>query len=172
MVKYAIMKEILKLLEKVDDFDRLKTEVIELVEKYSDDRNQLICQNLDPNNIDWFAGIGSIDDLEERNEKSYRFINPMLQGTLLESIILKYDAYRSRIMIMPPRRCYSVHADPTKRIHLPIVTNSQCWMIWPHNNRCFYLPAGNVFLTDTTQPHTFINGSKTENRIHVVMCID
>lgn len=163
--------KIVNILEPADAFFELKSEILNLVEKHADDRNQVICQTKTPNSEDWYEGIGSIDDLEEKNEESYKFINPNLRGTKLEKIIEKFDGFRTRIMIMPPRQCYSVHADPTPRLHIPIVTNDQCWMIWPFENYCKRLIEGYVHLVDTTRSHTFINGSGSEKRIHLMMCL-
>lgn len=158
----------LKCLEKVDNFEKLKKEVLDLCENLSPSSNQIICQTLEENDNDWSSGIGRIDELEEKNEILYKHINPLLRGTEIEKLILKYQGFRSRIMILQPRQCYSIHSDPTTRIHVPIVTNDQCWMVWPEYSECHRLYAGVEYLTDTTKNHTFINGSRLP-RIHLVI---
>jgi hypothetical protein len=159
---------LVNILEKIENFDQLKTEVLELIDKVGFEKNQIICQGLASDPLDWHTGIGRIEELEDRREREYSVLNPALNGTYLASIIEKYQGFRTRIMCMPSRQCYSIHYDPTSRIHIPIVTNSQAWMIWPFHNECHRMPAGNIYQANTTKPHTFINGH-TENRIHIVI---
>lgn len=71
---------------------------------------------------------------------------------------------------MPPRKCYSVHQDPTPRLHIPIITNEHCWMVWPKDQFCVHLNEGYVYWTNTQKYHSFLNGG-TEDRIHIVMCV-
>jgi hypothetical protein len=103
-------------------------------------------------------------------EREYKFIQPELEGTLIAYYLEKYKVYRSRIMLMSPRSCYSVHRDSTQRIHIPIVANPQAWMVWPFENQCYRFEEGNVYQTDTTKLHSFFNGSE-EDRIHMVCCL-
>ena len=154
----------------INDFDVLVKEVSAIIDTVPFEKNQIILQGLESDPDNWTVGIGSLEELEEKEEKKYCKINSKLKDTYLEKLILQHEAYRSRIMIMPPRQCYSIHADPSKRIHVPIITNDHCWMVWPKSNACYQLITKRVYLTDTTQPHTFINGG-LENRIHLVMCV-
>ena len=78
--------------------------------------------------------------------------------------------YRTRVLVLKPKVCYSIHSDPTKRIHIPVITNENCWLIV--NKEIMHLPAdGRHYEIDTTQKHTALNGS-WEDRIHIVGCID
>lgn len=153
------------------NFEKLRSEVLALIEQHSPKSNQIILQGLDSEVEEWQVGVGSIEELEVQEEKKYQYLNKSLVGSEIQNVINHYQGFRARIMLMPPRACYSVHADPTARIHIPIVTNDQCWMIWPYNNLCFRLPVGKAYYADTRRRHTFVNGS-TENRIHIVMCVD
>jgi len=157
-------------LYKIDDFQLLQNEIEHIIQKVGFEKNQIICQSLKENPNQWHLGVGSIEELEEKEEKKYNHLHTDLSGSYLEKIINQHKGYRTRIMLMPPRHCYSIHEDPSKRIHIPIVTSGQCWMIWPGFNACYQLKTNLCYLTDTTKPHTFINGG-TENRIHIVMCI-
>jgi hypothetical protein len=148
-------------------FIDIKKEILEIIDSVGFKSNQIICQGLDQGTNDWYTGIGRINELEDENEESYIHINPTLNGSNLEKLIKHYKCFRTRIMLMPSKQCYSIHADPTPRLHLPIITNSQCWMVWPYNNQCHRMTVGNLYYADTTLQHTFINGSE-ENRIHVV----
>ena len=154
----------------VDEFELLREEVIHLIKTVQYKKNQIICQSLESDPDNWIVGVGNIEELEEKEERKYSLINSELKGSYLESLIEKHSAYRTRIMIMPPRQCYSVHADPSKRIHIPIITNNHCWMIWPRYNACHQLETTRAYITDTTCEHTFINGG-VEDRIHIVMCV-
>jgi hypothetical protein len=154
----------------IDDFETLSAEVFNLINKVQFDKNQIMCQSRVEDSNNWTSGIGRIEELEEKEEQKYNQINSNLKGTYIEKLILQHSAYRARIMIMQPRQCYSIHADPSKRIHIPIITNDQCWMVWPKSNACYQLETKRCYITDTTRPHTFINGG-LEPRIHLVMCV-
>jgi hypothetical protein len=157
-------------LYKIEDFQTLKSEIENIIQKVGFEKNQIICQSLETNPNQWHLGVGSIEELEEKEERRYEKIHDELSGSYLEKIINQHKGFRTRIMLMPPRQCYSIHADPTKRIHIPIITNNQCWMVWPKHSACHQLNVDRAYITDTTQPHTFINGG-LEPRIHLVMCI-
>lgn len=168
------MKKIqaVKIIEVVKDFKALQTEVLDLFHKYSKEENQIILQTNKEGIEDWYGGIGRVEDLESKIEDDYVHIQPSLKGSLIEKYILKYNGFRTRIMNLPPKVVYTVHADATKRIHIPIITNKHCWMIWPHNDYCIQLKEGFSYETDTTLTHTAFNGSPMSHRIHIVMCVD
>jgi hypothetical protein len=161
-----------KILDHVNDFTLLEKEVNDLIETIGFEKNQIMCQTHRDNCQDWYTGIGRIEELEEKEEKKYKFINPLIKNTEIGRLIEKYQGFRSRIMIMNPKSCYSIHQDPTPRIHIPITTDSlQSWMIWPLDNECHRMPLGMVYWTDTTKKHTFINCSE-KIRIHLIMGVD
>jgi hypothetical protein len=158
-------------LYKIDNFDQLQTEVLDIIEKYGSNELQIICQGLEKDVENWKDGTGRIEELEIAEEQRYINLHPYLSNSVIESLINKHNGFRTRIMIMPPNKTYSVHADPTPRIHIPILTNDESWMIWPHHSQCKRLTPGFAFWTDTTKKHTFINGGLTD-RIHIVMCVN
>ena len=158
-------------LENIDDFDVLVKEVTDLIDSIGPNSNQIICQQMSPNETSWTNGIGRIDQLDHQDEHLYTFINKELAGSKLADLIKKYKAFRTRIMILPPRQCYSIHADPTPRLHIPIITNKQSWMIWPHLNICENMRLGKIYWTDTTKHHSFLNGGETA-RVHIVMGVE
>jgi hypothetical protein len=158
-------------LENIDDFDVLVKEVTDLIDSIGPNSNQIICQQMSPNETSWTNGIGRIDQLDHQDEHLYTFINKELAGSKLAELIKKYKAFRTRIMILPPRQCYSIHADPTPRLHIPIITNKQSWMIWPHLNICEKMRLGKIYWTDTTKHHSFLNGGETV-RVHIVMGVE
>ena len=126
---------------------------------------------VDSDNI-WYEGCGSlIDLLPGKTHKDFTMINKELTGTYIESIIdtlqQDYSIGRARIMRLEPRKCMSLHVDLSKRIHIPVVTNTDALMII--NNEIFHMPAdGSAYLTDTTKRHTALNASKTNERLHLL----
>ena len=159
-----------KLLGSVEDFKNLKEEITNIVSTRLTEVNQIAIQNLSGEGDDWYCGLGSLLKLKNTSEHAYKFIQPSLKGSVIESIIKQYGGFRTRIMNMKPRSCYSVHSDFSYRIHIPIVTSEQCWMVWPYNENCYNLKEGNVYWTNTKASHSAFNGS-TFNRIHLVMCV-
>ena len=162
---------LLTTIKPVKNFDKLKTEILNVISLVGSEHPQIICQGNNPESNDWLTGTGSITGLKIQNEFHYTHLNPALIGTEIANLIEEYQGVRTRIMTLKPRSCYSVHSDPTMRIHIPIITTAESWMIWPKDNYCSQLIPGYGYLTDTTKYHTFLNGS-TEDRIHLVMCID
>jgi hypothetical protein len=161
-----------KLLENISDLEDLAAEVTKLIDEIGLKENQAVCQKLFDGPDDWFTGIGSLLELEEKEEKKYHVIQDKLKGSLIEKYINKYRGFRTRIMALPPKRCYSIHRDLSYRIHIPIIGNiDQSLMIWPDDQICAKLVPGGVYLTNTTKSHTFVNGDQEMTRIHIVMCV-
>jgi hypothetical protein len=158
-------------LKPIENFDRLKLEVLELIKELGQGLTQIMCQGPDPENHDWNTGSGRISILNIKEESDYCYLNPRLKGTELEKLINEYQGFRTRIITLTGRKCYSVHADPGLRVHIPIVTSDQSWMVWPYDNYSSRLETGHSYLTDTTKNHTFLNGSLAD-RIHIVMCVN
>lgn len=163
---------IVKSLPPINNFEQLRLEVFEFIKKADIGATQIMCQTLEESHEDYFTGVGRIDELDHQDEHLYKFIQPSLKGTLLEKIIQENNACRTRILKLKPRACYSVHRDPTPRIHIPIVTNEQCWMVWPYRATSINLKEGRAYWTNTTEAHTFLNGHDTLERIHIVMVVD
>jgi hypothetical protein len=158
--------EYVSVIRKLDEF-KFRQEILEIINTVGFDSNQIICQGQSADGTDWKTGVGRIRDLEDRDEQHYKYLNPALAGTMLADIIEEYGCFRTRIMLMSPRSCYSIHADFTPRLHIPVVTNTQAWMVWPYLNKCYQMKVGNIYFADTTKTHTFLNGDGTD-RIHIV----
>ena len=85
------------------------------------------------------------------------------------SVLSDLKMYRSRLMNMPPKYCYSYHKDPTPRMHVPLITNENCFFVV--DDEVIRLPAdGNHYLIDTRKIHTFVNAS-WHHRLHIVGCV-
>lgn len=162
---------LVKLLHHVPNFKELSKEVFDIIDRMNSDRTQIMCQTLEDGIEDWNTGTGKLENLNIKDEAAYKFIQPSIKNSVLSGIISEFNGFRTRIMIMPGRHSYSVHKDITPRIHIPIATNSQSWMIWPFENNCYRLAEGFAYWTDTTKNHTFINGDLNK-RIHLVICVN
>jgi hypothetical protein len=119
------------------------------------------------NNEDPFlSATGKLKD--NRDEKEYINLNPLFKGTVFEDIIKEYNLYRTRLMWIEPKTCYSLHKDTTQRIHIPIVTNKNCMFLFP-DEPLIHLPIGLVYSVDTRKTHTFCNFSNYA-RLHLLGC--
>lgn len=84
----------------------------------------------------------------------------------MNNLMETYEITNTRIMILRPKTCYSYHRDISKRLHIPVETNEDCFFII--EKEVFYLPNnGNHFIVDTTLFHTAINASQYD-RLHIV----
>lgn len=73
---------------------------------------------------------------------------------------------RIRIMKMRPRSCYSWHRDLSPRVHIPLITNPENFMIIRTESRHLY--PGAIWWTNTTQNHSAMNCSN-KNRYHLIL---
>lgn len=119
----------------------------------------------------WDAGTGSKEGVEE---SIWDKLHPDLVGTWWEEFFasLPFKLYRSRLMVIHPRTCYSIHTDRTPRIHIAIDTHPQARFIFTNPPAIRFIPAdGSVWWVDTTKEHSAMNGS-LKHRIHFVACLD
>ena len=75
---------------------------------------------------------------------------------------------RIRFMNMTPTTCLSYHLDPDHiRYHIPLITNEDSFFVV--NDTVEKMPeVGRLYSLQTNVKHTAINGSRTENRLHLV----
>lgn len=97
----------------------------------------------------------------------------LFKNTYIEHVINKlksdYNVYRGRFMMLKYKTCLSMHIDGTPRLHIPIITNPDCFMVI--DNQICKLQAGKAYITNTLLPHTAINAGK-KDRTHLVFCVD
>ena len=158
------------------DIERIYTELDTFIlndDKFQDQINDLhlsvqIClQGIDAEMDPYFGSrtLKHIADEGFKEEDFNIFLFPELDYT--NSIIEDLYMYRTRVMILKPKTCLSLHADPAKRIHIPIDTNENCFlMIDQYAHHLF--ADGSAYLCDTTKSHTPINASLGTNRMHIV----
>jgi hypothetical protein len=114
----------------------------------------------------WASAVGR----SSGNELACDILNPFFAGTIFEELINKYNFKRTRLMWVSPYACYSMHKDETRRVHVPLVTNSDCYFIFK-NRAPVNLKIDNVYKTDTRLLHTFMNCSE-EHRLHLVGAVE
>lgn len=105
-----------------------------------------------------------------RDEKEYINLNPVFKGTIFERIINEYGLFRSRLMWVDSKTCYSIHGDMSMRLHIPLVTNPDCMFIFPNESQLIHLPVGNIYAVNTLKKHSFCNFSNTR-RLHFMGCM-
>ena len=117
-------------------------------------------------------GTGSLLDVDDFE---WKHLLPLWKDTYVEEVYNKvserFKVGRARIMKMGKGKCYTLHTDKTKRLHVPIVTNRNCLFFDSDYNKYSMPEPGQTYILDTTQPHTAANFSY-EDRIHMVFVID
>ncbi len=143
------------------DIDRILIE-LEMLPKYD---TQIGLQAV-PGVSDPFYATGRITDKEHKEEDFTEFLFDL---PYTNSVLNNLNVYRARVMNMKPKTCYTYHQDWSKRLHIPLITNENCFFII--DDKVSRYPAdGRSYIVDTTKMHTFVNAS-LENRIHIVGCV-
>jgi hypothetical protein len=127
--------------------------------------SQICLQGITPDS-DPFSGIGKSNNLKGGDEN--KFIYKLFDLPYINNIIDELKLFRTRVLKLRPKTCYTFHRDYTPRIHIPVITNPKCFMVL--ETKVEWYPAdGNYYKIDTTRYHTFVNAS-LEERIHIVGC--
>lgn len=113
----------------------------------------------------------------ETNEKLFResdfsVFNESFKNTIFYRIYrqMPFRIGRMRIMLLNPLSIYAVHRDSAPRAHIAITTNPACFLM-TGGGETSHVPAdGNVYIFDTTLPHTAFNAS-LESRVHLTMAL-
>ncbi|NQU70428.1 MAG: aspartyl/asparaginyl beta-hydroxylase domain-containing protein [Rhodospirillales bacterium] len=111
---------------------------------------------------------------EDSLEADYSMITEPFRGTVIERILenLPFAYGRTRLMLMRPKSCLSMHADPTRRYHFAITTNPGCYMAGMNGaiGTIHHIPAdGMLYELDAHLTHTAMNSGDTD-RVHLVIC--
>lgn len=92
-------------------------------------------------------------------------------GGELERFINDYNLVKTRAIKLSPRVCYPMHKDGTKRVHLVIDTDPNCFFV--EDYKLIHMKADGIPVdVDTTKMHTAFNASHDKERIHIVGCYD
>lgn len=113
----------------------------------------------------WSSAVGK----SHGDQTRFNNLNPVFLGTIFEELINEFDIVRSRFMWVGPFSCYSMHKDLTPRIHIPIITNPECYFVFKQG-LLSHLSVGAVYEANTLEKHTFMNCSNLP-RLHFVGCI-
>ena len=149
------------------DVPRIVEEVAPLMHKMDEDgTNQLMLQ-----------GVKGIDDpyygchhFKDLKHIEFEFNVPLYDNIqYTNSVIKDLKIHRTRLMRLRPHTCYSYHKDASQRIHIPIVTSVNCFIIVDDIlNR--YPADGSSYLINTRKMHTAVNASNND-RWHIVGCV-
>lgn len=96
------------------------------------------------------------------------FKYPLFDIPTINRCLDKYGLKRTRIMKSNSKSCLKLHSDLTKRIHIPLISNPDCFMMI--DDQVYYLEPGKIYLTNTTLKHTAVNASSSF-RVHIVGCL-
>jgi hypothetical protein len=114
----------------------------------------------------WVSAIGK----RRGDELEYTNLNPFFKDTIFEVLINQYKLKRTRLMWVSPMTCYSMHKDTTPRIHIPMITNPECYFVFK-TGIIQHMPVGSVYWTNTVNLHTFMNCSD-KPRLHLVGVVE
>lgn len=114
----------------------------------------------------WTSAVGK----SQGDELAYTNLNPFFKDTIFEEIINKYNLVKTRLMWIGPYACYSMHNDQTPRIHIPLITNSECYFVF-QAGKLSNLTTNSIWWVDTRLRHTFMNCS-AHHRLHLVGVVD
>jgi hypothetical protein len=131
--------------------------------KINPETNQPWTQN------EWNSAVGRNQGME----LSYNQLNPFFKDTIFEKLITDYKMTRTRFMWVNKMSCYSVHKDSTPRVHIPLITNPECYFVFKDGEdaKLTHMKTGHVYWADTRKNHTFINCSEME-RLHLVGVVE
>jgi hypothetical protein len=114
----------------------------------------------------WVSAVGK----NRGHELDCTQLNPFFKGSIFESIINEYNIKRARLMWSGPFSCYSMHVDSSPRLHIPLVTNKNCYFLFK-NSAPEHMPTGFLYWVDTRKAHTFINCSE-KPRLHFIGLVE
>ena len=119
-----------------------------------------------PGEDPWNSAVGR----SKGGELQYLELNPFFKDTIFETLINQYNLKRTRLMWVNPKSCYSLHQDETPRIHIPLITNPECYFLFSPGN-LLHLPVSSVWWVNTKLKHTFLNCSDYP-RLHLVGIVE
>lgn len=114
----------------------------------------------------WLSSVGH----NRGQELLFTNLNPFFKDTIFEELINRYQLKRTRLMWLNPMSCYSMHRDTTPRLHIPLITNPNCYFVFKEGI-IQHMPANAVFKVNTLEPHTAMNCSD-ERRLHFIGALE
>lgn len=126
---------------------------------------QISLQSDQTNDNDVNVSVGKVGNLRSPETD---YVHPMFDCKVINHYMKKYGLYRTRVMQLGPKKCYSLHRDLTPRVHIPLVSDENSLMLI--DNKAQHLEVGKIYWTDTRKMHTAINTGPND-RIHIVGCV-
>ncbi len=83
---------------------------------------------------------------------------------------LPFRVGRMRLNLLPALTVFNMHRDSAPRGHIALITNPDCFLASGDGQAVHIPPDGNVYLFDTTLPHTAFNSSRLD-RLHLTMSL-
>jgi len=160
-------------------FEKLKEATLEYIEEIERtykgdlvrlDRSQIPLQ-IDPRQNDMWHSASWLKP--NMMESDYSTILPRFKESIFEELIesIPTKVCRARIMILKAGTAHQIHVDDYPRIHVPIITHSECAFLFPDDDYMKHMSAnGNVYWANVTKRHTFVNWGN-QPRIHLLMSI-
>ena len=115
-------------------------------------------------------GVGGEPD----EEMEYSVINKEFRGSYFEEVLesLPFRYGRTRLMSIPPQKCYPIHADATIRYHLAVDTHPFAYIMFPSKKAIYNIPNdGYLYRMDARYLHTAVNCGPVL-RTHLVLITD
>jgi len=162
------------------DLDKALKDLHLILQKYpfNDQRKQISLTHPSPVNQSIEDGTGSLFNFEKQIWTSYNDDYKYFSEEFKETYF--YEMYTSlnekaggrirriRLMNLPPKTCYSMHVDSTIRYHFALKTNPNAFLVFKEGAVIHVPTDGLVYAVDTRRFHSAMNGSDTDNRIHLV----
>ena len=105
---------------------------------------------------------------EEQFNITCDYLKDTYTGEVIEHLKEDYGVSRGRYMMLNMKTCLTYHRDLTQRLHIPIITDDDCFMVI--DDKICRLPYGETYKVDTRKKHTALNASKIL-RTHLVFCL-
>lgn len=148
------------------DLDHVMDEIMPLIDGLGS-HQQIMLQST-ANSKDFLYGTGRIDRYPE-DEKEFNVpFWDSLEYT--NQILVDLGVYRARLMLMR-KMVYTWHKDPSPRIHIPLISNTETNFMVIEDEVIRMKPDGCAYWVDTTRKHTYVNTSN-DLRVHIVGCIE
>lgn len=148
-----------------------------MLDFYRNIENSIVWSNFDKKGkqagLQFFSGIDYWSNATDRvNVPSRKFLNmnPFFKSSPFEEVINKFQMKRSRLMWLDSWSCYTFHKDDSPRIHIPLITNSNAYILF-RSGLIYHLSPGSVYWVNTKEEHSAMNGSE-EPRLHLVGCVE
>jgi len=170
----GIPGDLVKIVGNPIDLERLQQDTLAIIAKYPfPDSRQICltnCEHDAPAEARLYGGSGRLTD---GDEFKFRTFNEEFKGTYFHEIYRriseKYVVGRTRIALLKPRQCYSMHRDVSLyRYHVAIFTNPECFLVYEQFG-IRHIPAdGNIYRIHSRERHSAFNGGESD-RYHLII---